>query len=58
MCTAASVLPCVLPQVYCRVSRRSVLANVRASLSLFLPDEDVGAVLGKKGQNLIEIQQV
>lgn len=32
--------------------------QVRASLSLFLSDDDVGAVLGRKGQNLVDIQQV
>jgi len=31
---------------------------VRAQLTLFLPDEDVGAILGRKGQNLVDIQQV
>ena len=33
-------------------------ADARASLLLALPDEDVGAVLGKKGQTLTQIQQV
>lgn len=36
---------------------KNVLANVRAQTSLFLPDDDVGAVLGRKGQNLVDIQQ-
>jgi predicted PilT family ATPase len=30
---------------------------VRASLTLYLPDEDAGAILGRKGQNLAEIQR-
>lgn len=32
--------------------------QMRSSLTLFLPDEDVGAILGRKGQNLVEIQSV
>lgn len=36
---------------------KSVLSNVKATLTLFLPDEEVGAVLGRKGQNLVDIQQ-
>lgn len=32
--------------------------QVRAQLSLYLSDDDVGAVLGRKGQNLVDIQQV
>jgi RNA-binding protein Nova len=40
------------------MNSKSVLSGYRASLTLYLPDEDVGAVLGKKGQNLIDIQQV
>mmetsp|Transcript_21751 Transcript_21751/g.47541 ORF Transcript_21751/g.47541 Transcript_21751/m.47541 type:complete len:329 (+) Transcript_21751:113-1099(+) len=36
---------------------KSVLASVRASLTLFLSDDDVGAILGRKGQNLADIQQ-
>jgi hypothetical protein len=35
-----------------------VWLQVRASLTLYLPDDDVGAILGRKGQNLVEIQQV
>ncbi len=37
---------------------KSVLSSVKASLTFFLPDDDVGAILGRKGQNLAEIQQV
>lgn len=37
---------------------KNVLTGMRASLSLFLPDDDVGAVLGRKGQTLVDIQQV
>lgn len=37
---------------------KNVLTTMRASLSLFLPDDDVGAVLGRKGQTLVDIQQV
>ena len=37
---------------------KSVLSSVKANLTFFLPDDDVGAILGKKGQNLAEIQQV
>eukprot|EP00878_Enallax_costatus_P000316 GHUV01000389.1.p1 GENE.GHUV01000389.1~~GHUV01000389.1.p1 ORF type:complete len:357 (+),score=107.63 GHUV01000389.1:178-1248(+) len=36
---------------------RSVLANAKAQLLMALQDEDVGAVLGKKGQTLTQIQQ-
>jgi len=36
---------------------RSALSAARASLTLALADEDVGAVLGKKGQTLTQIQQ-
>lgn len=36
---------------------KSVLAQVKATLILYLPDEEVGAVLGRKGQNLVDIQQ-
>jgi predicted RNA-binding protein YlqC (UPF0109 family) len=36
----------------------SVLANAKAQLLMALQDEDVGAVLGKKGQTLTQIQQV
>lgn len=39
-------------------SSKNVLANVRTTLTLHLPDDDVGAILGKKGQNLVEVQQV
>jgi hypothetical protein len=35
-----------------------VLANAKAQLLMALQDEDVGAVLGKKGQTLTQIQQV
>jgi predicted RNA-binding protein YlqC (UPF0109 family) len=37
---------------------RSVLANAKAQLLMALQDEEVGAVLGKKGQTLTQIQQV
>ena len=37
---------------------KSVLSSVRSMLTFYLPDDDVGAILGKKGQNLAEIQQV
>lgn len=37
---------------------KSVLNALKASLTLTLPDEDVGAILGKKGQTLADIQQV
>eukprot|EP00879_Flechtneria_rotunda_P010330 GHRR01010801.1.p1 GENE.GHRR01010801.1~~GHRR01010801.1.p1 ORF type:complete len:142 (+),score=56.68 GHRR01010801.1:275-700(+) len=37
---------------------RSVLANAKVQLLMALQDEDVGAVLGKKGQTLTQIQQV
>lgn len=36
---------------------KSVMAGIRASLTLYLSDEDVGAILGRKGQHLVEIQQ-
>eukprot|EP00879_Flechtneria_rotunda_P002547 GHRR01002746.1.p1 GENE.GHRR01002746.1~~GHRR01002746.1.p1 ORF type:complete len:356 (+),score=117.29 GHRR01002746.1:117-1184(+) len=36
---------------------RSVLANAKVQLLMALQDEDVGAVLGKKGQTLTQIQQ-
>ncbi|WIA14656.1 hypothetical protein OEZ85_003158 [Tetradesmus obliquus] len=36
---------------------RSVLAGAKATLLMALQDEDVGAVLGKKGQTLTQIQQ-
>ncbi len=39
-------------------SSKSALSAVKCTLTLFLPDEDVGAVLGKKGQNLVDVQQV
>eukprot|EP00798_Chlamydomonas_sp_ICE-L_P005394 gene5394-5616_t len=39
------------------MNTKSALSNYRATFTLFLPDEEVGAVLGKKGQNLIDIQQ-
>ena len=39
-------------------STKSALANAKAQLLLSLLDEDVGAVLGKKGQTLTQIQQV
>ncbi|EFJ46104.1 hypothetical protein VOLCADRAFT_121094 [Volvox carteri f. nagariensis] len=38
-------------------SSKNVLSNVRTQLTLYLSDDDVGAILGKKGQNLIEVQQ-
>ncbi|PNH03689.1 Poly(rC)-binding protein 4 [Tetrabaena socialis] len=38
-------------------SSKNVLATVRTQLTLYLPDDDVGAILGKKGQNLVEVQQ-
>lgn len=39
-------------------SSKNVLASVRTQLMLYLTDDDVGAILGKKGSNLIEVQQV
>lgn len=36
---------------------KNVLSQIKATLTLYLPDEDVGAVLGRKGQNLVDIQQ-
>ncbi|KAG2434147.1 hypothetical protein HXX76_007874 [Chlamydomonas incerta] len=38
-------------------SSKNVLASVRTQLTLYLPDDDVGAILGKKGSNLVEVQQ-
>lgn len=38
-------------------SAKSVLASVRATLQLYLSDDDVGAILGRRGQNLVDIQQ-
>ncbi|KAG2491828.1 hypothetical protein HYH03_009785 [Edaphochlamys debaryana] len=38
-------------------SSKNVLAAVRTQLTLYLTDDDVGAILGKKGQNLVEVQQ-
>lgn len=32
-------------------------AQARAALTLWLADDDVGAILGRKGQNLVDIQQ-
>ncbi len=37
---------------------KSVLTTVKATLTFFLPDDDVGAILGRKGQNIADIQQV
>lgn len=37
---------------------RNALSSVRACLTLYLPDDDIGAILGRKGQNLVDIQQV
>ena len=37
---------------------KSALAGIKASLTLYLPDDDVGAILGRGGQNLVDIQQV
>jgi predicted RNA-binding protein YlqC (UPF0109 family) len=37
---------------------KSTLSNARAVLTMALLDEDVGAILGKKGQTLTQIQQV
>ena len=37
---------------------KSVLSSLKATLTFYLPDEDVGAILGRKGQNLADIQQV
>jgi RNA-binding protein Nova len=39
-------------------SSKNVLSSLRCSLTLYLPDDDVGAILGKKGANLVEVQQV
>jgi RNA-binding protein Nova len=36
----------------------NILSQLKTSLTFYLPDDDVGAILGKKGQNLAEIQQV
>ena len=36
---------------------KSALSQVKATLILYIPDEEVGAVLGRKGQNLVDIQQ-
>lgn len=36
---------------------RSVLSQIKTSLTFYLPDDDVGAILGRKGQNLADIQQ-
>ncbi|GAX79930.1 hypothetical protein CEUSTIGMA_g7370.t1 [Chlamydomonas eustigma] len=36
---------------------KSVLSSVKAQLTFFLADDDVGAILGRKGQNLADIQQ-
>jgi RNA-binding protein Nova len=38
-------------------SGRSALATAKAQLLMALMDEDVGAILGKKGQTLTQIQQ-
>lgn len=38
-------------------SAKSVLSGVRATLQLYLSDDDVGAILGRRGQNLVDIQQ-
>lgn len=38
-------------------SSNPILADLKAALSLFIPDDDVGAILGRRGQNLIDIQQ-
>lgn len=46
----------LIPAVRTSTSR-SVLANAKAQLLMALQDEDVGAVLGKKGQTLTQIQQ-
>jgi hypothetical protein len=39
-------------------TRQSTLSNARAVLTMALLDEDVGAILGKRGQTLTQIQQV
>lgn len=39
-------------------TNKSTLSNARAVLTMALLDEDVGAILGKKGQTLTQIQQV
>lgn len=39
-------------------SGKSALGNAKAQLLMALMDEDVGAILGKKGQTLAQIQQV
>lgn len=57
---ACDVLYCaqgLIPAVRTSTSR-SVLASAKAQLLMALQDEDVGAVLGKKGQTLTQIQQV
>lgn len=40
------------------VLARVVCIQMRAALTLYLLDEDVGAILGRKGQTLVDIQQV
>lgn len=56
-CCSVSVAQGLIPAVRTSTSR-SVLANAKAQLLMALQDEDVGAVLGKKGQTLTQIQQV
>ncbi|KAG1677905.1 hypothetical protein FOA52_001323 [Chlamydomonas sp. UWO 241] len=36
---------------------KNILGGVKAMLVLYLADDDVGAILGRKGQNLTDIQQ-
>lgn len=38
-------------------SSKSAFAGVKSSLTMFLLDEDVGAILGKRGQTITQIQQ-
>lgn len=38
-------------------SAKSAFAAVKTTLTMFLPDEDVGAILGKRGQTITQIQQ-
>lgn len=46
----------LIPAVRASTSK-STLSNARAVLTMALLDEDVGAILGKKGQTLTQIQQ-
>lgn len=62
-CTPLTPTPCaqsqqgLIPAVRAS-ARQSTLSNARAVLTMALLDEDVGAILGKRGQTLTQIQQV